>query len=37
MPFQHPLQRVDELIVYEGMCFLDAISEYEKVKDLHEF
>ena len=37
IPFKLPLQRAGDRIIYEGMCFLDTIAEYEKVKDLHKF
>jgi hypothetical protein len=29
--FKHPLKLVDNFIVYDGMCFMDTIAEYERV------
>jgi hypothetical protein len=31
-PFLPPLQKVGSRVIYEGMCFLDTIAEYEKVE-----
>lgn len=30
-PFLPPFQRVEDRVIYEGMCFLDTIAVYEKI------
>jgi hypothetical protein len=32
--FEYPFQQIDGRIIYEGMCFLDTIAQYEKVQHL---